>query len=311
MAPARRAGPAHRPGGAVGGRPRRGGPGRRRRSSGCRRARGATTGEAARGPAPRATLRGGLRVPLPLERARPVRDVRRRDGRPDAPTRPGTPAPSTGVRTTTSAERAVCANGVEIRQDRLETALPRRAGGRTRRPDDRGRGPRRPHALRQDDAGRGDRQAMLIRERSLVEARVRHLLEAVKRGQADERAPPGVGGRGRPQDALATELAHLADQARVTTLDAAQMSRTLTALAADVRAVLTGAPEQARQMLRKLFAGHRSRACRSWTRRHPGLRLRGGGHVCGAAGRPAGMQQRRWCPRRDSNPCCQIENLES
>jgi hypothetical protein len=53
-------------------------------------------------------------------------------------------------------------------------------------------------------------------------------------------------------------LAHLADLARVASLDAAQVSRTLTALAADVRDVLTGAPGPARQMLRTLFAGHRS-----------------------------------------------------
>jgi hypothetical protein len=205
---------------------------------------------------------------------------------------------------------AVCANGVQIRQDRLETAFldALRAVLDARVIEEAVR--EALTRLRQDGEDRGDRQATLVRERSLVEARVRHLLEAVKRGHATDALLQELEAEDARKTALATELGHLADQERVTTLDAAQMRRTLTALAADVRDVLTGAPGQARQMLRKLFAGHRI-ACVPFRgpRRHPGLRLRGGGHVCGAAGRPAG-RQRRWCPRRVTATCGRALSLD-
>ena len=151
---------------------------------------------------------------------------------------------------------AICTNGVQIRQDRLETAFlaALHAVLDARMIEDAVR--EALTRLRQEDAGRGDRQATLIRERSLVEARVRHLLDAVTRGHATDALLRELEAEDARKTVLATELATLADQARVTTLDAAQMSRTLTALAADVQTVLAGAPGQARQMLRKLFAGH-------------------------------------------------------
>ena len=132
---------------------------------------------------------------------------------------------------------AVCANGVEIRQERLETAfldaLRKVLDARMIEEAVREALPR----LRQDGEGRLDRRAM----RGLATDALLRELEA-------EEARKGV---------LAAELAQLADLERVATLDAPQVARELAGLAAEVQALLGGAPGQARQMLRKLFAGHR------------------------------------------------------
>jgi hypothetical protein len=82
-------------------------------------------------------------------------------------------------------------------------------------------------------------------------------MEAVKAGYATTTLLQELEREGARKGAIATELARLADLERVASLDAQQVSRTLTTLAADVRDVSTGTPGQARQMLRKLFAGHR------------------------------------------------------
>jgi hypothetical protein len=107
--------------------------------------------------------------------------------------------------------------------------------------------------LRRDGDHQLGQRRMLERERSLVEARTRHILDAVKAGYATTPLLQELEREEARKGAIATELAHLADLARVASLDAAQVSRTLTALAADVRDVLTGAPGPARQMLRTLF----------------------------------------------------------
>jgi site-specific DNA recombinase len=111
--------------------------------------------------------------------------------------------------------------------------------------------------LRRDGDQRLGQRGVLERERSLVEAHTRHILDAVKAGYATTALLQELEREEARKGAIATELAALADLARVASLDAAQVSRTLTTLAADVRDVLTGTPGPARQMLRTLFAGHR------------------------------------------------------
>jgi site-specific DNA recombinase len=111
--------------------------------------------------------------------------------------------------------------------------------------------------LRRDGDQRLDRRGGLERERSLVEARTRHILEAVKAGYATTPVLQELEREEARKRVVGLELAALADLERVASLDAAQVSRSLVSLAADVRHVLAGRPGQARQMLRKLFAGHR------------------------------------------------------
>jgi hypothetical protein len=120
--------------------------------------------------------------------------------------------------------------------------------------------------LRRDGDERLGQRGVLERERSLVEARTRHILNAVKDGYATTTLLQELEREEARKGALVTELAQLADLERVASLDAAQVSRTLTTLAGDVRDVLAGGPGPARQMLRKLFAGIRSRARPSWRR---------------------------------------------
>jgi hypothetical protein len=110
--------------------------------------------------------------------------------------------------------------------------------------------------LRRDGDERLGQRGTLARELSLVEARTRHILNAVKDGYATTTLLQELEREEGRKGALATEFAQLADLERVASLDAAQVSRTLTTLATDVQGVLAGAPGPARQMLRKLFAGH-------------------------------------------------------
>jgi site-specific DNA recombinase len=110
--------------------------------------------------------------------------------------------------------------------------------------------------LRRDGDQRLEQRDILVRERSLIEARIRHILDAVKAGHATIPLLQELEREEARKGAIATELAKLADLERVTSLNVAQVSRELTSLAADVHAVVVGAPGPARQMLRKLFAGH-------------------------------------------------------
>jgi hypothetical protein len=143
------------------------------------------------------------------------------------------PPPSAGPRS---------ANGVEIRQERLETAfldaLRKVLDAGMIEEAVREALPR----LRQDGEGRLDRRAMLARERSLVEAWVRHLVEVVKQGLATDALLRELEAEEARKGVLAAELAQLADVERVATLDAPQVARELAGLAAEVQALLGGAP---------------------------------------------------------------------
>jgi site-specific DNA recombinase len=111
--------------------------------------------------------------------------------------------------------------------------------------------------LRHDGDARLGQREVLEREQSLIDARTRHILDAVKSGYATTVLLQELEREEARKSAIVTELAALADLARVASLDVAQVSRTLTTLATDMRAVLIGAPGPARQMLRALFTKHR------------------------------------------------------
>jgi site-specific DNA recombinase len=160
---------------------------------------------------------------------------------------------------------AVCANDVEIRQERLETAfldaLRKVLDARMIEEAVREALPR----LRQDCEGRLDRRAMLARERSLVEARVRHLVEVVKRGLATDALLRELEAEEARKGVLAAELAQLADLERVATLDGPQVARELAGLAAKVQALLGGAPGRPDRCSASSSPATGSRACRSRT----------------------------------------------
>ena len=185
--------------------------------------------------------------------------------------------------------RTVCRNTTVIRQEVIERAF---LDALAAAPDARMIEDAVREALvklRRDGDQRLDQRGRLERERSLVEARTRHILNAVGAGFATTPLLQELEREEARKGAIAAELARLADFERVASLDAAQVSRTLTALAADVQDVLAGAPGPARQMLRKLFrrASHRVPARRR-AGRHAGLSLPGGGQLRGAADRAGG-----------------------
>jgi hypothetical protein len=143
---------------------------------------------------------------------------------------------------------------------------------------------------RRDGDQRLGQRGQLERERSLVEARTRHILNAVGAGFATTPLLQALEREEARKDAIATELARLADFERVASLDAAQVSRTLSALATE-RAGCSGrgagtGPPDAPQPLRR--APHRVPAHRRPAGRHAGLSLSGGGQLRGAADRAGG-----------------------
>src|SRR5215468_9863446 len=164
---------------------------------------------------------------------------------------------------------AVCANDVAIRQDRLdrvfldalaealdEQVMARAVTLALKRVQRRG-------------AEVPAERTALERERAAVATACRHLLDAVKRGQATETLLAELAGEEEKAKALDRKLAALDARPRPVSLDSTRLTARLQALGRDVRGVLaTGGPE-ARLVLQRLLSGRRV-ACEPF--REPGRR---------------------------------------
>ncbi len=98
-----------------------------------------------------------------------------------------------------------------------------------------------------------ERRATIERELALLAAWERHLVEAIKRGQAVEPLVAALDAEEARKARLTHELDGLADLAKVMSLDAVRLERDLKMRVADVRGLLGRHIPQARQMLRKLL----------------------------------------------------------
>ena len=186
--------------------------------------------------------------------------------------------------------RTICRNSVPIRQEVIERAFldALAAVFDARMIEDAVR--EALATLRRDGDARLGQRDILARERSLIEARTRHILDAVKAGHATIPLLQELEREEARKGAIATELTKLADFERVASLDAAQLSR-------DADHAGRGCPSRraggragagaadAPQALRR--APYRVRALRR-PGRDARLPLPGGGELRGAAHRTGG-----------------------
>src|SRR5215468_4179344 len=153
--------------------------------------------------------------------------------------------------------RAVCANDVAIRQDLLEAAFLDPLADALDEQVMARAVTLALERLQRRGAEVPAERAALERERAAVATACRHLLDAVKRGQATETLLAELAveeGKGRDLD---RRLAALDARPRPVSLDSTRLTARLQALGRDVRGVLaTGGPE-ARLVLQRLLSGRR------------------------------------------------------
>jgi site-specific DNA recombinase len=154
---------------------------------------------------------------------------------------------------------AVCANGVEIRQDALDGAIIDALASALNARAIEVTVEKALARLRANRARDLDRRAVLDRERAAIEARIAHLGDAIKRGKATDTLLDLLATEEDQRNALAREFAGLADLERVAALDAAEVAQEVQGIAEQTIALLHGYPAQVRQMIRKLLGGERLR----------------------------------------------------
>jgi hypothetical protein len=103
-----------------------------------------------------------------------------------------------------------------------------------------------------------DRRATLTAEATLLEARMRHLVDEIGRGYATDTLRAELQAGEQHQRALAAELAARSRKPTDATLDAKRLRRELRQRAADVRTLLGADIPRARQILQRLLVGRRS-----------------------------------------------------
>ncbi len=107
--------------------------------------------------------------------------------------------------------------------------------------------------LRAGTGGHDDRCARIERELSLIELRLRRLLEAIMNGGRLDALIAQVKAEEQRKKALAAELDELKAVAKVRTLDSARLKKDLAERVAGTKGLLTRNTAQARQALRKLL----------------------------------------------------------
>lgn len=100
-----------------------------------------------------------------------------------------------------------------------------------------------------------DERLAIERHLSLVEARLRHLVEAVATGRSTDAIFDELGKEEAAKKTLAAQLASLTQRASLTSLDGKRIERALVERVADVKGLLGRHVPQTRQMLRKLISG--------------------------------------------------------
>jgi site-specific DNA recombinase len=101
-----------------------------------------------------------------------------------------------------------------------------------------------------------DQRLAIERQLSLVEARIRHLVEAIATGRASEAVFDELQKQETAKKVLAGQLADVDRLARIVSLDAKRIEQDLRARVADLKGLLGRHVPQTRQMLRKLIDGN-------------------------------------------------------
>ena len=109
--------------------------------------------------------------------------------------------------------------------------------------------------LRDGEVGQLDRRASIGRELSLIEARMRHLAEAIAQGEPLDALLTQLREEEARKKSLVYDLDGLVRRDRVASLDQTRLKRQLVAKATDLRGLLTRRVPQARQVIRKLVVG--------------------------------------------------------
>ena len=149
----------------------------------------------------------------------------------------------------------VCSNSVQLRQEILDGALLEAIGKVLDEQLVEAAVERALDRLRARRGKQADRGRELQRELSLVEARMGHLLGAVKRGRATEVLLETLEAEATRKKAILRELGELEDRAAITSLDGRRLTQELKTRATDARALLGRHVSQARRMLRALLEG--------------------------------------------------------
>ena len=147
---------------------------------------------------------------------------------------------------------AICTNGVEVRQEVLDHAI---LDALTRLLDERMIGAAIQKALERLRSGQErtlDRRTQIQRELSLIEARERRLVQAIKEGAGIAPLVAELKAEEEHKATMVRELAGLDDVEAVASMEDTRLRRDVEAQAADVRRLMLEHVAKARQMLRKL-----------------------------------------------------------
>ncbi len=109
--------------------------------------------------------------------------------------------------------------------------------------------------LRKGHAALPDRRTAILRELSLIESRLTHLVEAIATGDKSEALFATLRSEEARKKVLQTQLTELDDLSMIVSLDAKRVARDLRERVSDVRGLLGRHVTQARQMLRKVLDG--------------------------------------------------------
>jgi DNA invertase Pin-like site-specific DNA recombinase len=173
----------------------------------------------------------------------------------------------------------ICQNDVMIRQETLNAAF---LDALAEAIDERliTRAIEKAVARLQRRADAPDPRAALVRERTEIEASMRHLVDAVKRGRATDTLLSELAAQEERGKTIARRLAELDGRLRaVPKVDVTLLTARLTALGRDLRGTLASGGPDARRLLQRVLNGRRV-ACEAF--REPGRR----GYRFHAAGIP-------------------------
>jgi hypothetical protein len=101
-----------------------------------------------------------------------------------------------------------------------------------------------------------DQRVALERELSLIQTRLRHLVELIANGRGTDTVIDSLHQEEARKKLLLRELGRLDSLAQVTSLDAKRLAKDLRSRLEDIPALFARHVPQARQMLRKLLDGH-------------------------------------------------------
>lgn len=149
----------------------------------------------------------------------------------------------------------VCSNAVQIRQEILDGALLEAISQALDEQVIEAAVARALEQLRGRQRGSADRRVELQRELQLVQARIGHLVEAVKRGRATDVLLETLEAETARKALIFREMGDLENRCSLASLDARRLAEELKTRASDARGLLGRHVPQARRMLRALLDG--------------------------------------------------------